>query len=210
MPASVSATQVADNRLVANTVFDFVRERMHHGIKRLFNNGYATDVIEELDEKELVAIVGDPTSLQELDKGLLDNAMANWAIQVKNTTGMYPTEEEYAQNYELVHQELMKQGDMRYPQIKKELIKDMDLFFDFSVVNESYDKKAKLDTLMTMKNDPASTKSKAKIEDSMLDLMNENPRAYDKSPEELAKEEQMRQEQMMAESGQMAAPAPIQ
>jgi hypothetical protein len=36
-------------------------------MKRLFNNGYAQDVIDELDEQEAIAIVGDPTQLQEFE-----------------------------------------------------------------------------------------------------------------------------------------------
>lgn len=207
-PASTSATQASINQQVANTVFDFVRERMHHGMKRLFNNGYSDDVVNELDEKEVVAIMGDPTQLQEIDAYLIDNAMNQWAIDTKNATGMYPTEEEYAQTREAVHQELMAQGDMRFPQMKKALLKDMEYMIDFDMTPEAFDYKGRFDSLMGMKNDPTSTKSKGKIEDEILSLQGLNPRAYDKSKEELAQEEALRQEQLMAESGQMTAPAP--
>lgn len=208
IPASQSATAASINQQNANTVYDYVRERVHHGMKRLFNNGYAEDIWDEIDENELVAIVGDPTQLQEMDTFYIDNAMNKWAMDTKNQTGMYPTQEEYDMAREAVHQELMAQGDMRFPELKKGIAKDMDLLFSFDMTAEATDLKGRYDALVAMKNDPTSTKSKAKIEDELLTISNLNPRQFDKSKEELAKEEALRQEQMMAESGQLQAPAP--
>ena len=207
-PASTSATQASINQQTANTVYDFTRERMHHGLKRLFNNGYAEDVIDELDEKELVAIIGDPTQLQEFDKDLVDNAVNKWALDTKNATGLYPSPEEIVQVRDGIAMDLQKNGDMRFPEIKKSLIKDMELLIEFEMQQEAFDYKLRSDALLAIKNDPTSTKSKAKIEDELLALQGLNPRQYDKTPEELAREQAMQQEQLMAESGQMAAPAP--
>ena len=188
MPASTSATQASINQQTANTVYDYVQERMHHGMKRLFNNGYADDIWNEIDENELTAIIGDPTQLEELDKFYVDNAMNKWALDTKKATGMYPSQEEFDQAKEIVHQELMDSGDMRYPAIKKKLAKDMDLLIEFDMTGESVDTKGRFDALLAMKNDPTSTKSKARIEDEILNLQNLNPRNYDKSSEELERE----------------------
>jgi len=209
MPASTSATQAAINQQVANTVFDFTRERMQHGIKRLFNNGYSDDIVEELDEKELAAIVGDPTQLQEVDAYLIDEAMNKWALDTKNATGMYPTQEEYIMNKEAVQTELMDQGDMRFPEFKKQLLKDMDLLFEFSVTQEAFNTKLRSDALLAMQNDPESTKSKAKIEDELLSLQGLNPRQYDKSPEELQEEQLMAQQQQQVQQQSVQAPSPV-
>lgn len=209
MPASTSATQASINQQVANTVFDFTRERIHHGMKRLFNNGYAQDIIDELDEEESVAIVGDPTMLEEFDKHLIDNAINKWALDTKNATGMYPLPEEIEMNREQLHAQLMEQGDMRFPQFKKALLKDMEWMVEFDMTQEAFDIKLRSDTLISMKNDPTSTKSKAKIEDELLSLQGANPRAYDKSAEEKAEEQAMQQANMLAGQGATQAPAPI-
>jgi len=193
-PASTSATQASINQQVANTVFDFTRERMQHGITRLFNNGYSDDILDELDEKELVAIVGDPAQLQEIDKYLVDEAMNKWALEVKNTTGMYPGEEQFAQVKEQVHASLMEQGDMRFPAFKKQMLKDMDYLFEFSVTQEGFDYKIRSDALIAMKNDPTSTKSKQKIEDELLQMQGLNPSDYAKTPEEIAQQQAMMQQ----------------
>lgn len=208
MPASTSATQASINQQVANTVFDFTKERIHHGMKRLFNNGYAQDIIDELDEEEAVAIVGDPTMLEEFDKHLIDNAINKWALDTKNATGMYPLPEDIEMNREQLHAQLMEMGDMRFPKFKKALLKDMEWMVEFDMTAEAFDTKLRSDALIAMKNDPTSTKSKAKLEDELLSLQGLNPRAYDKSSEEKAEEEAMQQANMLNQAGAVQAPAP--
>lgn len=208
MPASTSATQASINHQVAQTVFDFTRERFHHGMKRLFNDGYDQDIWDEIDENELTAIIGDPTQLEELDKFLIDNAMYKWATSIKEATGMYPTQEEYDMNREQVHQELMAQGDMRFPAIKKKIANDMEYLISFDITQEAFDYKARYEALTRMKNDPNSTKSKAKIEDEILTLQGLNPRQYDLTPEE----KQAKASEAMAAANPeapIAAPAPL-
>lgn len=209
MPASTSATQASINQQVANTVFDFTRERIHHGMKRLFNNGYAQDIIDELDEEEAVVIVGDPTMLEEFDKHLIDNAINKWALDTKNATGMYPLPEEIEMNREQLHAQLMEMGDMRFPKFKKELLKDMEWMVEFDMTQEAFDIKQRSDVLIALKNDQTTTKSKAKLEDELLSLQGLNPRAYDKSAEEKAEEEAMQQANMLNQAGAVQAPAPV-
>lgn len=209
MPASTSATQASINQQVANTVFDFTRERVHHGMKRLFNNGYAQDIIDELDEEEAVAIVGDPTMLEEFDKHLVDNAINKWALDIKNATGMYPLPEEIEMNREQLHTQLMEQGDMRFPQFKKSLLKDMEWMVEFDMTQEAFDIKQRSDALIAMKSDPASTKSKAKLEDELLSLQGLNPRQYDLSAEEKAQKEQEKMMQLQSQGAMMQSPSPV-
>lgn len=208
MPASTSATQASINQQVAQTVFDYTRERFHHGMKRLFNDGYDQDIWDEIDEQELTAIVGDPTQLEELDNFLIDKAMERWAISLKEQTGMYPTQEEYDMTREQLHQELMAQGDMRFPAIKKAIADEMEYLIEFDITQEAFDYKTRYEALTGIKNDPTSTKSKAKVEDELLSLQGLNPRQYDKSKEELMQEEQMRMQELMPEAP-IQAPQPL-
>jgi len=128
-----------------------------------------------------------------------------WALEIKKQTGMYPEIEEFTANREIVKQELQAQGDTRFPAIKKSIAKDMEYLFEFDITDESVDTKGRFDALLAMKNDPLSTKSKAKIENEILNLQGLNPRQYDKSPEELEREA----EALMAErQGQMPQQAP--
>ena len=55
---------------------------------------------------------------------------------------------------------------------------------EFFVTNEQFDKTSKLQTLQQMLVDPNFTGSRKSIEDAILDLVNENPRQFDKTDEE--------------------------
>lgn len=58
-----------------------------------------------------------------------------------------------------------------------------------------------MDTLNAMRSDPASSKSKSKIEDELISMAGLNPSQYDKTEEELAQEEQVRQAELMSQAG---------
>lgn len=217
MPASTSATQASINQANANTVFDFTRERMHHGMKRLFNNGFAEDVWDEIDEKELTAIVGNPIELQEMDEYFVKNSANLWALEMKSQTGMYPTEEEYQNVIDSLKTELAAQGDMRFVQIKKMVRDNMDTMVEFNMTSEAIDTKSRFDALMALKADPLSTKSKAKIEDEILTLQDLNPRQFDKSVIEKREEAAQREAAQQAELAKaghaneaMIPPPPVQ
>jgi hypothetical protein len=199
--ASTSATQIQDNRLTENKVYQYTKQRIHHGLVRLMRHGYAQDILDEITEKEMIAITGNPQEMAEMDKVLLDNAVNNYVVLFKEQNGVYPSEEEIAMLRQQVQDELKSLGNTRYPQIKKELFKEMNLYLEWNLVDESVDNKQRIDTLNAMKADQTSTKSKSKIEDELISLAGLNPAQFEKSAEELAQEEQMRQEEMMAQTG---------
>lgn len=198
---STSATQISDNRMVENKVYEHFKQRMHHGLTRLMQNGYANDMVNDLTEMEFVNITGDIRDLKEMDRILTDNAVNNWVRKTKESTGIYPSPEEETMVRQQIEMELASLGSSRFPQIKKEMLKQMNFFIEWNFVDESVDYKQKMDTLNAMRSDPQSSKSKSKIEDELISMAGLNPAQYDKTEEELAKEEQMRQAEMMKTSG---------
>jgi hypothetical protein len=199
--ASTSATQIQDNRLTENKVYQHFKQRMHHGLTRLMQNGYMQDMLEDLTENELINIVGDPRQLKEIDGILIDNAINDWVVKTKEATGMYPAEEEIMMVRQSIEQDLSQLGTTRFPSIKKELTSKLNFFIEWNFVDESIDMKQKMDTLNAIKNDQASSKSKAKIEDELLSMAGLNPMQYAKTEEELALEEQAKQQEMLANQG---------
>lgn len=209
LPSNTSATQAAISNKNQQTTYDYVQQKMHHFLRRLMMNGYLEDILNELEEEELTQMVGEPRELVEMDRFLVENAVNKWASDVKAKTGLYPPEEEYVAQKENLLFELRQGGDTRFPEFKKELLKGAKFMVDFYVTGESFDKRGKLEALAGMKNDPTSTKSKQKLEDAMLDLMNENPRQFDKTEEEKMAEAEMIRQQMLAESGMMTPANPV-
>jgi alpha-glucuronidase len=66
----------------------------------------------------------------------------------------------------------------------------MEYYLEFDITEEAVDYKGRTSALMSIKADPTSTKSKAKVEDELLALYGLNPRQYDKTPEEIQQSQQ--------------------
>lgn len=198
---STSATQIQDNRLVENKVYEHFKERMHHGLNRLMLHGYAQDMIDELSESDIVGITGDIRSLKELDTLLIDNAINSWMLESKDKLGYYPIDEEVAMVRKQIEKDIQDLGSTRYVEVKKALFDLIKLNIEWNFVDESIDMRQKMDTLNALRADPTSTKSKAKIEDELVSLAGLNPSQYEKTPEEIAKEEQARKEQIAIDQG---------
>lgn len=199
--ASTSATQITDNRMVENKVYEHFKERMHHFLNRLMQHGYAQDMVEDISEMQFINIVGDLRQLREVDRVLVDNAMNKWMRDTKEATGMYPSPEEVYMVREQIETDLSSLGEMRFPEIKKEMINQMNYFIEWNFVDESVDYKQKMETLNAMRNDPNSTKSKSKIEDELISMAGLNPTQYEKTEEELQQEAMMQEAAMAKEAG---------
>ena len=198
---STSATQIQDNRLVENKVYEYIKERLHHGLNRLMRDGYAQDIVDQLTEKEFIRISGDVRNLKEIDKILIDNVINDWYVKTKEATGMYPPDEEVMLVRQTIEQDITALGESRFPEVKKEMFKEIDTYLEWSFVDESVDMKQRFETLNAMKNDPQSSKSKSKIEDELISLSGLNPANYDKTEEELMAEEEAKQAELMASQG---------
>lgn len=198
---STSATQIQDNRLTENKVYEYIKERLHHGLNRLMRDGYAQDIVEQLTENEFIRIGGDIRQIKEIDKILVDNAMNAWIVESKRQTGMYPSDEEIMITRQSIEEELVQLGESRFPEIKKELFEEIDTYLEWSFVDESVDMKQRFDTLNAMRSDPTSSKSKSKIEDELISLSGLNPVNYEKTEEELQAEALAKEQEMMAAQG---------
>lgn len=202
--ASTSATQIQDNRLTENKVYEYAKERMHHGLTRLFKNGYSDDIIEGITQNNIISVTGDTREIRDMDKILIDNAINAWVVKTKEQTGLYPMEEEIAIARQNIENDLEQFGNSRFPEIKKELFK-ISHFIEWNFVDESVDRKQRIDTLSALaneaKSDPNSDISVNKIREEQLNLVGLDAKNYKKSPEEKLEEQRAAQEQMIAEQG---------
>jgi len=227
-PATQTATVAIANQRIQQTTYDFVRERMHHFIQRLFSNGYMEDIIDEMNDKEYKAIVGDSRDLEEIDSALMDSyidrsikemqsdpvgqsALNNEVLRLMSGGASYEQACEMivTQLKEKGMEELRKQGDMRFPELKKEMLKDLDYYIEFYVTNETFDKAQKIQNLMAMKADPNFTGSRKALEEEILYLLDENPAAFRKTAEEKAQEVEMQRQQMLEAQGIMTPANPV-
>ncbi len=218
MPGSTSAAGIKSNFATQQTTYDFVRERMHHFLQALFMNGYFEDILDEIDAQEMTAITGEPKDLAEIDKALIEKEVSrrtearyNEFEKSKQTEdedgnvveGDVSWEEvqilqdlEDAETKQLT-EEFKTMGDTRWASIKKEILKGFHYTIEFFVNSETFDKAYKLELYQKMLLDPNFTGSRKSVEDAIFDLTNENPRQFDKTPEEKEQEVEAIRTQMM-------------
>jgi hypothetical protein len=219
LPASTSASGIKANFATQQTTYDFVRERMHHFLTALFQNGYFEDIIDEIDEQEMVAIIGDPKELAELDRDFIENVVRQNSVKRYKEMEKLKGDVTWAEVQQLEDLEqaeiddamvrFAQNGDTRWAEIKKSIMKSVPHTVEFYVNSEGFDKQSKIENYQKMLADPTFTGSRKAVEDAIYDLMGENPRQFDKTEEEKkAEAEQVRQE-MMAQSGVMTAANPV-
>lgn len=199
LPSSVSATASVINKQVQQTTYDFVREKLHHYLVKLFTDGYFEDILTEIDDEDLSVIVGDPRELEELDKYFINNLVNAKVLEWKKKTGIYPSETEVDRLRQMLTEDMRSLGDTRYAKLTKELMDKAGYSIEFYVTNESQDIGRKIQSLLQLKADPTFTGSRAALDASILDLLGENPGQYRKTPEEKAAEMEATRMQMIQE-----------
>lgn len=206
LPSSVSATASVLNNQTQQTTYDYVRERMHHYLVQLFMDGYFDDIVEEMTADDLTVILGDPREFEELDKYFVNNLVNHRVLKWKEETGMYPTEQEVEELRQMFLQDHKKHGNMRFAELKKEIIGKAGYIIEFAVNNEGFDVGRKVQNLLQLKNDPSFTGSREAVDAEIMNLMNMNPNMYRKTDAEKAREAEAARQQMMIEAG-VTAPA---
>jgi len=219
MPASTTATVGVLNKQTQQTTYDYAAEQVALFLTELFDDFYLETILDELDQEEINAIVGDAEELAELDQYFVSQMINRRMIAVKMATGMQGvflgeiedegemTIEEIAkqidpmqvvpvmndEEYEMILQQftqaLAEKGDMRWADIKKSFLKNLNYSFEFYVNNESFDKNVKIQNLMSLRQNP--NMSGERIDMAILDLMGENSKHFMKTDEEKAQEQQM-------------------
>lgn len=184
MPADTTATLAVINKQTQQTTYDYVIEQLSHFLVELFEDFYLDEILDELTEEEWVAIVGDPVELKELQETFVTN-MINEKVTEAMKRGFYPTQQEVDAMKEGVATELDKMhGDMRFIQLKKSMLKNIDYYLEFFVNNERFDKNVQIKNLLSLMADPNLSGSREKLEQELLDLMGLDGKRYMKSEEE--------------------------
>ena len=201
LPASMPATTAAINQQVAKTTYDVVIEQQSLLWARYFRRFELKSVVEEITLEDWAKIEGDPRDLEELEERFVDNlakdriakAMdANPDAKIKlfqryGWRSDFP-EEELEMVKEAIREARRKMGGIRFAQIKKDLIKDANFNIVFYVNNESFDKISKIKELMALRaealQNPNSSLSAEKLEESILDLMNLGGKQFKKTDRE--------------------------
>lgn len=184
MPSTTTATVALANQKTQQTTYDYIIEQMSIFLVELFDELYFETIMDELTQKEMAQIVGSPAELEELDVYFVDNLIYSEAEKYKKTFGIYPTEDELDAERDRLLQEHAKMGDMRFAEIKKDIVKSAQYTIEFYVNNEKFDKGVQIQNIIRVLQDPNYTGSREKLNESLLDLLGLQGRNYRKSEKE--------------------------
>lgn len=121
-------------------------------------------------------------------------------------TGVYPAQQEVDFIKQSAYDGLKSLGKNRFPEIKKDILKDIDYYVEFYINNEGFDKAVKIQNLMQILQ-MNTTLSREQIEAVIMDAMGENSKQFEKTDEEKKREAEMAMAQMAAE-GKPTNPLP--
>lgn len=217
MPATTTATTAVLNKQSQQNTFEYAIEQVSIFLTELFDDFFLETILDELTAEDLIMVSGDKVEIEELDKFFteqmaLRNSEARYK-QIEKEKGDVSWDEvnmlEDLQTAEIQANldELKKFGDKRWAELKKEVIKNLNYSFEFYVNNESFDKNTKIQNLLLMRQN--TQLSSKKIDMSLMDLMGENPKAFEKTPEEIKQEMDMLQQKTAIENTGLGVPAPM-
>ena len=173
LPSSTTATTASIMQQNQKTTYDYIIECMHHLLVELFQDQYIDVILDEITEKEY-AIIGDKSTLLELDEMMTENAIN----EMTKSLIVKPNEMEIAQKKMQMMDELQKKGDTRFVKIKRAIVERMPYVVEFFVGNEQFDKNSKLQNILFLLNDPNFPGDKRKLYETFFDLIGEDPKQY--------------------------------
>lgn len=225
VPASTTATIGIINQQSGKSTYDIIIEQQDLFLRRLFEKFKLKSIIKDVTAQEWVEICGDARDLLEMESIYIDQYV-NERIVEKIADGtaqrdvfmIMDTMEvglDEAQDIlvktltDSLKQETDKMGEMRFAQIKKEILKSVDFGLEFYVTNESFDVATRAKAINEALMRDNLTLSREKLEEEWADLVGLSGRGLRKTDEE--KEREMMQtpegttEKTPAREGAMAA-----
>lgn len=207
LPTSTTATVGVLNEKQSKNAFDIINEQQGIFFQNLFTRFKIAEIIDDITQEEWVKITGNRDELMQMEESFIENLVNN-SINAAASNGMFTPESSTFP--EDMRQEIInavktvraEQGESRFAQFKKELIKDFDWNVSFYITNDSYDRQVVLNSIQSaidsVMQNPMSTIDVDKLIALKMDLMDLNIPGLQKS------KEQIEQDRMMA----IAAAAP--
>lgn len=218
LPSNTTATVGVLNEKQSKNAFDIVNEQQGIYFQSLFSRFKIKGIIEDITEDEWTKITGDKDELNRMEEAFIDN-LVNMSVAKAAQTGQFVPDasvlppEEMQKIKDSVKMVRARQGESRFAQFKKDLIKDFDLMVSFYITNDSFDKQTTLNAVQaaidTVSANPMSEMDVNKLIELKLDLMDLNSGGFRKSPEQIQQDRKMAM--MAAQGGQTpgAQPTPL-
>ena len=215
LPSSTTATVGVLNEKQSKNAFDIVNEQQGIFFQNLFTRFKIDEIIDDITETEWAKIIGDREELMRMEEKFIEN-LVNTSINKSAQEGMFVPmssvfpPEERKRIMDAVKLVRAEQGEARFAQFKRELLKDFDLNVSFYITNDGYDKQVVLNSVQnaidTVAKNPMTTLDMDKLIEMKMEIMDLNIAGLRKSPEQIEQDRMMAM--MAATGGQSPAAAP--
>lgn len=200
LPSDTTATVGVLNEKQSKNAFDIVNEQQGIYFQKLFSRFKIKNIIDDITEEDWTKITGDREEFLKMEEAFIEN-LINTSIAKAAQNGTFVPDsstlppEEMQRIKDSVRLVRSKQGENRFAQFKKELIKDFDLNVSFYITNDSFDKQTTLNAVQaaidTVAANPMSELDMNKLVELKLDLMDLNSSGFRKSPEQIQQDRAM-------------------
>ena len=195
LPANMPATTAVINDNRAKTLFDSILETQGIAWRNWFSDFELDDILDNLSAKKWAKIQGSeedlievitPFAIKYLKMDQRFQNMVSLGRELKIMEAVQPA-------IDKVQNELVKDNIMNgtaFVSFKKSFLKNAQFFIDFVITNEASDKQAEIVEMQALHDkaliNPASSLSPAKLEEGILNKINQDAKRFKKTKEESA------------------------
>ena len=195
LPANMPATTAVINDNRAKTLFDSILETQGIAWRNWFSDFELDDILDNLSAKKWAKIQGSeedlievitPFAIKYLKMDQRFQNMVSLGRELKIMEAVQPA-------IDKVQKELVKDNIMNgtaFVAFKKSFLKNAQFFIDFVITNEASDKQAEIVEMQALHDkaliNPASSLSPAKLEEGILNKINQDAKRFKKTKEESA------------------------
>jgi hypothetical protein len=194
MQASTTATTAVINERQSKNAFDIVNEQQGLFFANLFSRFKIKEIIDEITEQEWTKIIGSADELKRMEEAFIENLVKNAVINSVNEGRIIPEgsslpPEDLERYKQAVQVARSKQGEARFAQFKKDLIKDFEFNVSFLFNNNVFDRQVVLNsidaTINAVIGNPMSEIDVNKLVEMKADIMGLDVASIRKSPQQI-------------------------
>lgn len=135
VPASTPATNTIIQNQNAMSLFQYKREAYAIDLQKFLNDFILPEIRDSLSKKHIVRFMGSASEIERLDSFLVQNIVDEEATE-RLLKGKPVTAKVKQSLISSVREQLLKRGNERYLEMKDNGYEDLELEFDFNIVNE--------------------------------------------------------------------------
>ena len=187
--SGVTATAIQANTNLAETTYGIVIRQMSFLLRDLFQDFLLEQILDEMTMEDWIAVTGDPKELIAFDELLIENRVQTVAKQAVDNHQIV-TDSHVEELRQVLKKQMEEMGDVRWVEIKKTMLKDIDLMVEFYIDKENFDAQAQITNIEAMLGRQTLTLNREELEREQIELMGLDSKKLVKTEQQKMQEQQ--------------------